>query len=206
MSNKKNTQFTSPKGIAKYPKLDQPYTYNTAVGRSMPDPKGQYEVALIMSKADFAPFKQTIDEAIAKSGFKPQHLPYKKEIDKDTGEETGNVEVKFKAYGADRSGKRNRIPFCDAKTRPMPSNLALTSGSTIKIDGWISVAAMGARLNIRSVQVINLVERASAFQPEEGYEYDGELDDEIEDEAENNNNNKNNNEAKQNANNENFNF
>jgi len=197
----KYVNFTSPKGTAKYPKLDQSYTYNNSVGRSMPDPEGQYEVALIMSKADFAPFKKVIDEAITQSGMKPQHLPYKKEIDKDTGEETSNVEVKFKAYGKNKDGRKNRIPFCDAKTNPMPSNLALSSGSVIKVEGWVSVAKLGARLNIRSVQVFSLAQRSSAFKAEDGYEYDGSLDDEINEEENNTSN-----EVKQNTDNKDFNF
>jgi hypothetical protein len=36
---------------------------------------------------------------------------------------------------------------------------------------------MGARLNMRSIQLINLVEKA-VFAPEEGFEYDGELEEE----------------------------
>lgn len=192
----KNINYVSPRGTAKYPKLDQPYSWNSTQNRSVPDPDGQYELVLVMPIKDFAPLKASIDEAIKQSGIKPQNLPYKKEKDKDTGEDTGNVEVKFKAYGKRREGGANKIAFVDAKAKPMPSNYALTSGSVVKAEGWISVAKMGARLNLRSVQVISLAERAIAFAPEDdGYEYDGEVT----------NNNKNN-ETSQDTDDEDFDF
>jgi hypothetical protein len=178
----KYINYTSPKGSAKYPKLDQPYSWSQTQNRSVPDADGQYELVLIMPAADFKPLKALLDEAIEQSGIKPQNVPYKKEMDKDTGEATGNVEVKFKAYGKRKDGSKNTVKFFDAKARPMPSNYALTSGSVVKAEGWISVAKMGARLNLRGVQVISLADRGSAFAAEDGYEYEG-------DDEETNNNN-----------------
>lgn len=169
----KYVNYVSPKGTAKYPKLDQPYSWNQAANRSMPDPDGQYELKMIMPSKEFAPFKAVIDDAIKQSGIKPKNLPYKKEVDRDTDEPTGNVEVTFRAYGKDRLGKQNRLGFVDSKGNPMPSTVRITSGSVLKVSGWVSVAAMGARLNIRRIQVISLVEEASEFTPEDGYEYDG---------------------------------
>lgn len=169
----KYVNYTSPKGSAKYPKLDQAYSWSQGQNRSVPDPDGQYELVLVMPGADFKPLKALLDEAIAASGIKPQNVPFKKEMDKDTGEATGNVEVKFKAYGKRKDGSKNTIKYFDAKTRPMPGSTAINSGSVVKAEGWISVAKMGARFNLRSVQVIDLVDRTSAFTPEDGYEYDG---------------------------------
>jgi len=173
----KYINYQSPKGIAKYPRLDQPYTYNNAMKRSMPDPNGQYDLQLIMSAKEFAPLKVVLDEAISASGMTPQHLPYKVQVDKDTNKKTDNVEVKFRAYGKRKDGSMNKVFLVDARGRPMPSNFPLTSGSTLKVEGWISVAAMGARLNMRSIQLINLVEK-NVFTPEEGFEYDGEPEEE----------------------------
>lgn len=174
MSNK-YVDFMSPKGTAKYPKLDQPYSWSDAQNKSVPDPNGQYEVRVLVPSEQAQPLIETIKKAVTESGLKPKHLPYKKAVDKDTGEETGYVEFVFRAYGKTKAGGANKIKFVDAKTNPMPSTFRLTSGSTIKVSGYVSVAKMGARLNIRGVQVINLVESSlNGFKAEEGYEYDGE--------------------------------
>jgi hypothetical protein len=176
----KYVNFVSPRGTAKYPKTDQPYSWSNAQNRSVPDADGQFELVTIMSSDDFKPFKKVLDEAIAQSGLKPQNLPYKKEIDKDTGEPTGNVEVKFKAYGKTKTGELSKIKFVDAKARPMPSNFPLTSGSVVKVDGYVSVAKLGARLNMRAVQVISLAEGSSSFTAEDGFEWDGEQENKAE--------------------------
>ena len=173
MSNK-YVDFVSPKGTAKYPKLDQPYSWSDAQSRSIPDPDGQYEVKMLVPADQAAPMIDTIKKAIADSGMKPKHLPFKKAVDKATDEETGDIEFTFRAYGKTKQGGPNKIKFVDAKTTPMPSTFRLTSGSIIKISGYISVAKMGARLNIRGVQVISLAQQSDGFSVEEGYQYEAE--------------------------------
>lgn len=170
----KSINFVSPKGRAKYPMLDQPYSWSNAQNRSVPDPDGQYELRLVISEADAKPIKAALKQAIDQSGIKPTNLPIKKEIDKDTGAETGNVEIKFKAYGKRKDGTSNKIKFVDAKTHPLPSNFRLTSGSTVKVDSYITVAKLGARFNIRAVQVLDLAAESNShsFGVEEGFEFD----------------------------------
>ena len=170
MSNK-YTNFVSPRGTAKYPKLDQPYKWSSGQNKSVQDADGQYEVAVVMGAAEAAPFVKLIQDAITASGIDPQNKPFKKVVDKDTGKPTGDVEFKFKAYGKDYDGNPQRIKFFDAKAKPIPSNLSLSSGSIIKVEGYVTVAKLGARLNIRGVQVISLAEAPSSFGEEEGYEY-----------------------------------
>jgi hypothetical protein len=167
--NKKLTNFISPKGIAKWPRLDQPYSWNDAAGRNMPDPDGQYECLMSVSKKDAQALIAAVDAASKEAGFKPKHLPYKPEVDKDTGEETGNIEFKFKAYGKRKDGSKNRVLFFDAKGRPVPSDVRLTNGSTIRCLGYITVARLGARLNLKEIQIIDLIEQqASGFDEVEG--------------------------------------
>lgn len=173
MSNK-YVDFLSPKGTAKYPKLDQPYSWSDSQNRSVPDQDGQYEVKMLVPADQAEPFIATIKKAIAESGMKPKHLPFKKAVDKATDEETGDIEFTFRAYGKTKQGGPNKIKFVDAKTHPMPSSFRLTSGSIIKISGYISVAKMGARLNMRGVQVISLAQESSGFSVEEGYQYEAE--------------------------------
>lgn len=174
MANKYHS-FVSPRGTFRYPKLDQPYSFNTKLNKSMPDPEGQFEATLVLSNEDAIPFIKKVQEAIKDSGIEPANLPYKKVTDRDTGKPTGEVEFKFKAYGRDKNGSPQRIKFFDAKAKPIKSSsFALTSGSEGKIEGYISVAKLGARLNIRGVQVLALIERASAFTAEDdGFVYDG---------------------------------
>ena len=174
MANKYHS-FVSPRGTFRYPKLDQPYSFNTKLNKSMPDPEGQFEATLVLSNEDAFAFIKKIHEAIKDSGIDPSNLPYKKVADRDTGKPTGEVEFKFKAYGRDKNGSPQRIKFFDAKAKPIKgADFTLTSGSEGKIEGYISVAKLGARLNIRGVQVLALVERASAFTAEDdGFVYDG---------------------------------
>lgn len=173
MSNK-FTDFISPRGTAKYPRLDQPYAWSDAQNRSVPDPDGQYEVKVLVPADEAKPLIATITKAVSESGMKPKHLPYRKAIDKETNEETGDIEFTFRAYGKTKQGGPNRIKFVDAKTNPMPSTFRLTSGSIIKISGYVSVAKMGARLNMRGVQVISLAQQSDGFSVEEGYQHESE--------------------------------
>ena len=171
---KQYVNYVSPRGTAKWPKLDQPYSFNQSQNRSIADPDGQYEMALIMSPEDASLVKKLVEEAISQEGIKPTNLPYKKEIDKDTKKETGDIEVKFKAYGKKKDGSKNRIQFVDAKGNPLPASFRLTSGSVVKAAGYISVAKLGARLNLRKVQVLQYAKPQddNPFEAEEGFEYD----------------------------------
>ncbi|CAB4124463.1 hypothetical protein UFOVP63_3 [uncultured Caudovirales phage] len=175
----KYLNFITPIGSAKYPRLDQPYSWNEAAQRTQPDPEGQYECAIVMTKADAKPLIDLIKQACEEAGIKPKNLPYKEEIDRDSQEPTGNIEFKVKAYGKTKAGEKNIIRLFDAKGRPVPSKLAITSGSTIRCLGWVSVARLGARLNLREVQIINLAEGAvSGFEAVEGgFVYEADEDD-----------------------------
>ena len=170
----KYVNFISPRGTAKYPKTDQPYSFSQKMNKSVPDPDGQYELAIVMDAETAAPFVKIVQDAIKASGIEPQNLPFKKVVDKDTKKPTGEVEFKFKAYGKDSNGTPQRLKFFDAKAKPMPTNFALTSGSVVKVEGWVSVAKLGARLNMRGVQIISLAEAQSSFTAEDdGFEYEG---------------------------------
>lgn len=175
MAKKQYVDFVSPRGTAKYPRCDQPYSFNQRLKRSQPDPEGQFELTLLMSPDDAGVIKKKVEEAIKIEGIKPNNLPYKKEVDKDTGKDTGLIEVKFKAYGKKKDGTANRIKFVDAKGNALPSSFRLTSGSVVKAAGYVSVAQLGARLNLRSVQVINYVpyeDTSNPFTEEDGFVYD----------------------------------
>lgn len=130
---------TSPIGIAKYPRLNQPDTKFKAAG--------EYSVKLILSAEDAAPLKEAIEaeaekavEATradleqklvdAKGATKPKlkaaldkleagDLPIQPEYD-DDGEETGNLVINFKtnaSYTDKKTGKtiHKEVSMFDAK-------------------------------------------------------------------------------------------
>lgn len=173
MSNKKQyVQFVSPKGVAKFPMLHVARRFDNAQNRSVPDPNGQYEMTLLLSPEDAGEMKKKVDEASKLAGIKPNTVPFKKEIDKDTDKETGLIEVKLKAYGMKKDGTTNRIVFVDAKKNKLSTDFVLTSGSVVKVAGYVSVAKLGARLNLRTVQVIDYAEpvaKDTPFDEEDGY-------------------------------------
>ena len=184
MSTKsKYVNFTSPRGTAKWPKLDQPYSFNSKMKKSVPDAEGQYELILSMSKADAKPLIDAVETACKQENIKPKNKPFKEELD-EAGKKTGNVLVKLRAYGKKKDGTKNTIVLVDAKGNKLPKSFNLTGGSEVKAAGYVSVAELGARLNLREVQVLKLAEVRSAFQEEDGFTYEGKADTDDEDTAE----------------------
>jgi hypothetical protein len=152
--------------MIKWPRLDQPYSWNDTIGKNVPDPNGQYETKLVVPKKDAQPLIQIIQTAIKESGIKPKNLPYKEETDKDTNEPTGNIEFTLKRYGKDTQGAPNKIAYFDARGT-MIKTVPLTTGSTAILAGWVKVSKMAARLNLKAIQVIKLQERMEGFDPVE---------------------------------------
>lgn len=173
----KYTNFISPRGTAKYPKTSTPMSWSQAQNRSVPDADGQYEMKIVVASAVAAPFVKVIQAAIKESGITPKNVPFKKLMEQDGKTPTGFVEFTFKAYGKKKDGTVNKINFFDGKAKPA-KGLELTSGSEVKVSGYISVAKLGARLTMRDVQVLKLAEADAGpnpFQAEEGaYEFDNE--------------------------------
>lgn len=164
MSKAQTVNFQTPKGMIKWPRLDQPYSWNDTLNKNVPDPNGQFETKLVVSKKDAQPLIQLIQATIKDSGIKPKNLPYKDEMDKDTGEPTGNIEFTFKRYGKDTQGAPNKIAYFDSRGSMMKA-VALTTGSTAVLAGWIKVSKMAARLNLKAIQVVKLQERMEGFAP-----------------------------------------
>lgn len=161
-------RFRTEKGIAKYPKLDQPYSWSNADNRSVPDADGQYELIVQFTPDDAEPIKAAVKQAIKAAGVEPKNLPFKK------NEETGMVEVKFKAYGTRRDGTPNRVTQVDGALNPLPASFKLTGGSEVKVSGYVSVAKLGVRLTMNAVQVIKyvpFVEKTDFAPAEDGFVY-----------------------------------
>lgn len=119
------------------------------------------------------------------------HPLYQEVFDKETGDETGDVEFKFKkkASGTNKkTGKKweSRPDLFDAKGNKLGKNVNIWGGSTLKVNfeaapflvngTWTA----GVSLYLNAAQVIDLVTNGSrdasgyGFEQEEGYEYDPE--------------------------------
>lgn len=189
----KSIQITTPVGTAKYPRLNEPDTKFKEAG--------EYSVKLLLDFDTAEPLIKQIDEyydAAYAEALKeaqedkpklktikvcPDGKPYRREEDRETGEETGNVEFKFtmRASGVSKkTGKAwSRSPMLfDAKRNPTTANI--WGGSEIRVSAdlfpWNTALGFGCSLRLIGVQVLKLVSGTSrdpkdmGFEVEEGFE------------------------------------
>lgn len=196
MAEKKQAKrFNSPKGIAKYPWLNTPSTAFS---------KNEYKTGLLL-KADeeatdkFIEFVNgLVNESLAKAveDLKKEgkvaaakqvvkRFPYKVELDKETGEETGFIEFNFSTQATSKDGKQRKMRLFDAIAKDInPSEVKVGGGSIIKVNFTPSPYYMaaskeaGVKFYLNAVQILDLVEfgggRASDYgfeEEEEGYSY-----------------------------------
>jgi hypothetical protein len=121
---------------------------------------GGYDTKMLIPEKAAKPLIELIENDIKEFGRQPEYSCYKKEIDKDTNEPTGNIEFTFKMYGLDYDKQPQKPIFFDAKGRPV-KKVVLTGGSEIIISGYIKVSDKSARLNIKSIQLIRLAESSA---------------------------------------------
>lgn len=197
MAEKKNTvRMTSPKGVAKYPKLGEPDT------RFKED--GEFNVKLLLDADDAATkeFMKALREVTdagaeeARKDLKPVKAktlevvyPYKDEADRETGEPTGNIEFNFKTSATyktkDGEMKQRKVPLFDSKGKAIERKVNVGGGSIIKVNFTPGPYYMangnkaGVSLYINAVQILQLKEWKGAsaedygFGQEEGYEDEG---------------------------------
>jgi hypothetical protein len=188
------TQIVSPKGRARWPKLNEPERKFNA--------KGEYTVELALEGEVAQEFKDQVDQLIeaeyvtlckreGKKKLKRANPPYKMVTDQN-GEETGELAFKFKmkALVETRDGRswEQRPDLYDAKGKPMDENIG--GGSIIRVSadafGWYT-ASLGAGVSLRlaAVQVIDLVSvggsdaKSHGFQEEEGFESNEDFSDQF---------------------------
>jgi hypothetical protein len=173
-----NIRITTPKGIAKYPRLNKADTKF--------DENGVYKVDLVMPAKEAEGFVKKVtairDEAFKASKMKKKaKLPFEKELN-DDGDETGNIIIRCKAKNVvtkkgdlwDRKPKQ-----FDAAGQRIDVNIG--GGSELKLNCEVYIweaASMGLGVTLQpvAVQVIKLVEygnEASAddfgFEKEDGF-------------------------------------
>lgn len=188
----KEVLYVSPKGAAKWAKLNVPDTKFKA--------DGQYSVELVLDPEDAATIEFVAKiEAAHEAGFKAaqkadpkkkftkQDLKIKPETTKD-GEPTGKTIVSFacKASGVrkkDNSKWTFKPALFDASipAKPLPSDLVIYGGSIIRVSYSIRHTPMPTglfytSLNLKAVKVLELKSMSSrdareyGFEDEEGFE------------------------------------
>ena len=188
MANKLE-KFTTPKGVAIYPKLSAPDT------KFKPD--GEFSCKLRLSQDDAQPLIDRIAEIHeanikslkeskkVKGAVKEASPPYKGVVD-DEGNETGEVEfnIKMNHNIKTRDGKEFQLfpKLFDAKLNPIPFGTKIYGGSEVKVAGFFNpfyTAMIGAGVSLRldGVQVLKLVQgndaKSMGFAEENGYESAG---------------------------------
>lgn len=196
MSKPKRERYLSPKGIAVWPRLNEPDTKFK--------PEGEYSVTLAYDGDDRAVrdliaklekrrdelFEQWLSENPKKKKVATVAPVFTEELD-DNGDETGRVLLKFKMRASGTSKKTGkkwtmRPDIFDARGRKLTNPPKIGGGSTLKVSfevgGAFVESAKQFYLSLRlvAVQVIDLVEFGSrsaadyGFGEEDGFEADDE--------------------------------
>jgi hypothetical protein len=125
------------RGIARFPRTDQPYTFDKAAKKSVPDPKGKFELQVIFTAEAAEPVLNVAKEAAKAAGLKAAQVknwPWKDELDKETEEPTGRIVVTFKQFGMNKDGSKRRVGHFDGKLTPLPRSFRLTHGSEVIVN------------------------------------------------------------------------
>jgi hypothetical protein len=140
-------KFTTPIGVARYPKISKPDTTGEYADN-------KYKTDVVFSDEDLKTVKAQIVE-FAKKEFtadelKKLDLPIKEYKDKETGEVT--TFVRFKS-------QRKPI-IIDAKRNKIPDDVEIGGGSRIRIGGTLNAykkgGNKGVNIYLNAVQVIEL--------------------------------------------------
>lgn len=152
----------SIRGKARWPKLDQPYKYDMAAQRSVPDPDGKLSIDVIVDAGPAEKIITAIKAAAREGGLtKVKNWPYEPETDRETGEETGRTIFKAWQYGKKKDGSVRKMPHWDAKVEKLPDGFRLTSGSEVIISvrpSAYKTLGGGVCLYLDGVQVVKYVE------------------------------------------------
>jgi len=192
----KSIRLTSPKGTAVYPWINEP-------DRRF-DSNGVYSMTLRLtasdkSTADFiASIKKVASEHFeavtkeTKKKPKKADLPIKMVTDEE-GNETGEVDIKFKLKAVGGSGDKTwkqKPALFDSQGKPMAERVG--GGSVVKVGCEISpffspTIGVGATLRLKAVQVIDLKEFGGSssdswFSKEDGFVSSAEQSKETEEE------------------------
>lgn len=182
--------YTTPKGIAVWPKVTKPDTKYK--------PEGEYSVSLVLDGEDAQSLKLLIDGEMSANATEEQKKvkgkkikvydpPYRVELDDDNNETT-RIRFKFtqNAIITKKDGTKVKmfVTIFDSKAQVIKDvkNMNIGSGSAIKvcfqINPWCSpTLGAGVSLRLKAVKLLKVVEggasaAAYGFEgEEEGFEY-----------------------------------
>jgi hypothetical protein len=186
MATKTKSLQVTLKGIAVYPNLSQPVEWDNAAKRNVPSDdrqKARYKMGLVIDGETAANFEAKCLEYAQANGIKKPDYTIKEQLDKETGEETGNFIINIQAYGYSSEGAKRRPPaLFDAGAKPLPVSFVLTNGSEVNVS--VSVLTRqkpkpGLSFWIGAIQVLSLADGPSnnPFEATEGFTYKDEDDD-----------------------------
>jgi hypothetical protein len=173
---------TTPLGTAVFPHLNSPDTKF--------DDNGIYATSLSLSPEDAEPLIAALEKMYdteykkfcqdkKKAALKQSDKPWSEEVDKDSGEPTGNYIFKFKMKAKTKTGVEMRPVLFDSKCQPLAENIG--GGSKMKVafepSCWfVPALGVGISLRLKGVQVVELKEwggrsaESLGFGEEEGFE------------------------------------
>lgn len=179
-SKELNLQISTPKVRVIWANLHQP---NTKF-----DADGVYDVTVVMTAEQMKPIKDRIDgmlktaEAEYKATYKKKpniasSHPCVPEVDKLTGEETGNwlLKVKLKSVTVVNGSPTKRRPVVvDSQLKPMGASTPVGKGSTVCVNFnvypyYVPALGLGASAKLVAVQVIKCEAFAGANDPLKGF-------------------------------------
>jgi hypothetical protein len=159
------------------------------------NPLGDFSINLQMTAAEAAPMCERLEQLVqAKFAEAVKEKPALKNtlttadvsnvvFDRDTGDDTGNIEFKFKLKA--KVQKRDGTYYdqepavVDASKKPLPKDVLIGNGSRVKVAFepityvMASTKKVGVSLRLKAVQVIDLIEygskATSVFDEEDGY-------------------------------------
>jgi Protein of unknown function (DUF2815) len=160
-------QLTTPKATVMWANLGKPNTKFS--------PEGVYDVTVLIGKDDFLPIKTKIEsllsraEAEYKATYKKKAniantMPFREDVDKETGEETGlwQLKAKLSAKTSVNGTITDRRPvLVDSKLKPLSSDTAIGKGSIVRVNMtfypyYVPSLGLGISAKLSSVQVIEL--------------------------------------------------
>jgi len=180
-----NKSLHTPRGIARFPKLVTPDqfdtsskpAYSTGLVFDPKDPEVQTFVETLegIHKKAEAELRKELEEAItnAKNGAEAKKAKKKLDdleipsfirevLDRESGEPTGMIEIKFKTNADDKDGNRKALRFFDGSGKAFKLTEDLWSGSVLRVNfnpSTFYIAGVGKLFltnYINAVQVLEL--------------------------------------------------
>lgn len=165
--------FTTPKGIATWPKLNEPDTKFKE--------EGEYSVALVLTPEDAAPIIEKADKFLSEFSVAQAKLlnkkslklansnPWKEDADRE-GNATGNMLLRFKMKASaisKRDGKKIEFTPALFDRNGKPTDVSVGHGSVIKVNfevvPWYTPAlGCGIQFRLNAVQVLEAKNRSKS--------------------------------------------